>query len=679
VSLERADSDSVRFWSYVIRSLQTIEPSIGETALTALPTAGPDLADVVVAPLINDLAASARQLVLVLDDYHLLRGETIHGSVGSFLRHLPPGVQLVVASRADPPLPLARLRAAGEITEVRAAELAFGDAEADALLNGSLALGLAPADVELLQARTEGWAAGLQLAGLSLQAQADRHAFVEAFAGDERQVGEYLHEVLAEQLEPLRDFLLRTSILERMCAPLCDAITGRDDAAEQLAAAEEANLFLVPLDAHREWYRYHHLFRDLLRNELNRGSRRLVPELHRRAYSWHLDHGLVDEAIGHATKAGDFAEAAELIARHWRPFSSLGQGETVARWIDELPREAVLGDARLCLARGWTALDYFGPLEGVDRWRLAAEQAPLPGRLYDDVPSVAANAALLQAVHANVAGDVGTAIDAGRRSLSLCPDETTPSFGCARSILGLSLYDAGRYAEAARALDQGLEPLRDESWITPLVIGLGCLAAAYADLGDVDRAERTAAEAERIVDVRQLHEAPWVARPCLARGKLLELRGELAAAEAAFSRAVVLARRGGRRLELAHALLLLARIKRRRREHVAARELTREARAVIESCPDPGMLRELLMRTEHSLRLARAPSSAPVLPLDVELSERELTVLKLLASELSQREIGSELYISLNTVKGHARSIFRKLGVATRADAVARARELGLI
>jgi LuxR family transcriptional regulator, maltose regulon positive regulatory protein len=679
VSLERGDSDPVRFWSYVIRSLQTIEPSIGETALSALPAAGPDLADVAVAPLINDLAASGRQLVLVLDDYHLLRGEAIHGSVSSFIRHLPPGVQLAIATRADPPLPLGRLRAAGEITEIRAAELAFGDAEADGLLNGSLALGLAPGDVELLQMRTEGWAAGLQLAGLSLQAQADRHAFVQAFAGDERQIGDYLHEVLDDQPDAVRDFLLHTSILERMCAPLCDAITGRDDAAEQLAAAEQANLFLVPLDTQRQWYRYHHLFRDLLRNELTRVSPQLVPELHRRAHVWHLDHRLVDEAIGHATKAGDFAEAGELIARHWRPFSSLGQGETVARWIDELPRQAVLADARLCLARGWTALDYFGPLEDVDRWRVAAEQAPLPGQLYDDVPSIAANAALLEAVHANVAGDVGTGIEAGRRSLSLNHDDTTPSFGSASGVLGMCLYDAGRYAEAARSLDEAIRVLRDESWITPLVIYLGCLAAAHADLGDVDRAERAAAEAEQIVDERQLHEAPWVARTRLARGKLLQLRGELTAAEAAFLRAVVLARRAGRRLELAHALLLLARLKRRRGEHVAGRELTREARAVIESCPDPGVLRELLRQTELSLQLARTPSDAPVLPVDLELSERELTVLKLLASELSQREIGSELYISLNTVKGHARSIFRKLGVATRADAVARGRELGLI
>jgi LuxR family maltose regulon positive regulatory protein len=678
VSLDRGDSDPVRFWSYALRALRTIEPTLGETALAALPVAGPDLTDVVVAPLINDLADSSRELVLVLDDYHLVHGEALHASLAFFLRYLPPGVQLAIASRADPPLPLARLRAAGEMAEIRAAELRFGEAEAEALLNGSLVLDLEATDVQLLQARTEGWAAGLQLAGLSLQGHTDRHAFVEAFAGDERHIGEYLQEVLREQPKALREFVLRSSILERMCASLCDAVTGRDDAAEQLAAAERGNLFLVALDTRREWFRYHHLFGELLQTELRRVSPELVPELHRRASAWHLDHGFVDEAIGHATRAGDLAEAGELIARHWRRFSSLGQAETVARWIDELPREAVLGDARLCLARGWTAL-YLGSLEAVDRWRLAAEQAPLPGQLHHDVPSVAANAAMLEAAHAIVRGDVRTGIEAARRSRSLHPDETTPSFGAASVVLGTCLYDAGRYAEAARTLDQGVQVLPDENWITPLFVGLGCLAAACVDLGEVDRGERAAAEAERIVDELRVHEAAWVARTRLARGKLLELSGDLAAAEAAFLQAVVLARRGGRRLELPHALLRLARLKRRRAEHAEARALAREARAVIESCPDPGMLGELLARTERSLQLAPAPSTAPMLQADLELSERELTILRLLTSDLSQREIGCELYISLNTVKGHVRSIFRKLGVTTRAEAVARGRELGLI
>jgi LuxR family maltose regulon positive regulatory protein len=215
--------------------------------------------------------------------------------------------------------------------------------------------------------------------------------------------------------------------------------------------------------------------------------------------------------------------------------------------------------------------------------------------------------------------------------------------------------------------------------MTALVIALGCLAAAYADLGETDRAERALTEAERIVEEREAGEGPWAARTRLGRGMLDELRGDPAAAEAAYSRAAVLARRGRRQPELAHALLLLARVKRSRRDHASARALTREARSVIERCPDPGMLRELLARSERSLQLARRPASAPRLPVDAELSERELAVLRLLVGDLSQREIGTELFVSVNTVKAHTRNIFRKLGVTSRTDAVARGRELGLL
>jgi LuxR family transcriptional regulator, maltose regulon positive regulatory protein len=229
VSLDRGDDDVARFWGYVVGALRTVAPDLGRGALATLPAAGPGLVDAVVGPLINELAQLPSRVVLVLDDYHLVREEPIHASVGFLLRHLPDRLHVAIASRSDPPLPLGALRAGGEILEVRAAELRFSDAEADALLNGSLGLGLDRSEVELLQARTEGWAAGLQLAALSLRGQEDKRALVETFAGDDRQIGDYLHEVLTEQPAPLREFLLRTSILERLCAPLCDALTGGSD------------------------------------------------------------------------------------------------------------------------------------------------------------------------------------------------------------------------------------------------------------------------------------------------------------------------------------------------------------------------------------------------------------------------------------------------------------------
>ena len=681
VSLDSGDDDPVRFWSYLIGALRTIVPAFGDEALARLPSAGPSLVDVVLPPLINELAGSSQRSVLVLDDYHLVHNELIHTSVRYLLRHLPRTLQLAIASRADPPLPLAGLRASGEVTEIRADELRFSDEEADAFLNGSLDLGLERSDLDLLQARAEGWPAGLQLAGLSLRAHPDRQAFLQGFAGDDRQIGEYLQELLAEQAAAVRAFLLRTSILERLCAPLCDAVTGGDDASSRLEEIHRSNLFLVPLDSRRQWYRYHHLFRDLLRSELAPSERALLPELHRRAAAWHKAEGSVDESIAHATSAGDFAEAADLIAENWGSFViQLGQGETVARWLDRLPREVVLEDARLCFVRGWITL-IFGRQHEVEEWLRAAEACPPPAApLYTAVfASLDSGIAELRAIQAVQSGDVQKAIEAGRRSLELEPDTASQGYAVASIVLGASFYFAGDLSQAEAALDAGLRELGDDSVRAALLVGLGYRAVIHADNGQLAPAESVSAEAERLIERWRLSEDVWATSSFLAKGKLLELRGEWAAAESAYAHVTILARRGGRRLDLTLALISLARLKRRAGDHAGARALAREARETLNACPDPGVLIELLARTERSLQLASAPASAPVLAADLELSERELTLLRLLASELSQREIGSELFISLNTVKGHVHSIFRKLGVNSRADAVARGREHGLL
>jgi LuxR family maltose regulon positive regulatory protein len=680
VSLDPADDDPVRFWSYLIGALRTVVPALGDEALARLPSAGRSLVEVVLPPLINELAGLSQRSVLVLDDYDLVHNELIHTSVSYLLRRLPRTLQLAIASRADPALALAGLRASGEVTEIRAEELRFSDAEADALLNGSLDLGLERSDLELLQARTEGWAAGLQLAGLSLQAQADKHAFLEAFAGHDRQIGEYLQELLAEQPAALRAFLLHTSILERLCAPLCDAVTGGDDASSRLEEIQRSNLFLVPLDSRGQWYRYHHLFRDLLRNELARSKRSLLPELHRRAAAWHKGQGSVDETIAHATSAGDFAEAAELIAENWRWYViELGQGETVARWLDRLPSEAVLADARLCFVRAWIAL-ISGRQHEVEEWLRAAEASPPPAGAPQTVfSSLDSGIAQLRAIQAVQSGDVQRAIEAGRRSLELEPDTASQGYAVASIVLGTSFYFAGELSKAEAALTAGLRGLEGNPVRAALFPGLGYRALIHADEGQLALAESLSAEADQLIDSGRLGEDVWATPAFLAKGRLLELRGEFAVAESAYAHASILARRGGRRHDLTLALISLARLKRRAGDRAGARSLARKAREVLATCPDPGILSELLARTERSLQLASAPASAPVLAADLELSERELTLLRLLASELSQREIGSELFISVNTVKGHVRSIFRKLGVNTRADAVARGGELGLL
>lgn len=678
VSLDPGDDDRVRFWSYVIGAVRTVVPEVGEAALAALPNAPGDLAGAVLPSLLNELAAAGRRLVLVLDDYHCVREESIHASVAFLLRHLPPNVQLAIATRADPPLPLGSLRAAGEVLEIRAAQLRFSDAEARALLNDSLALDLEPAEVALLRERTEGWPAGLRLAALSLRDQADRKAFVAAFAGDDRQITDYLHEFVAAQPRRLREFLLRTSILERLCASVCDAVTGRSDGIARLEEIQRANLFLVSLDSRGQWFRYHHLFRDLLRLELARSEPGLAAGLHRRACAWYRARGDVDEAIGHATAAGDFAVACDLIARHWLPLFNLGQAETVARWIDALPRESAVADARVCLARAWAALQP-GVVEEMESWLRAAERAARPESSpgIDVITSVEGSAALLRQTSALMVGDVAGSQAVGSRALVLYPEAADPGRAVANINLGLTFYFAGDLTGAEAALRNGLQRLPGAGWSFLHAIGLGQLALARLDQGDVDDARAIMADAERHIAEGRVDEASATSAAVLARGRLLELDGDLAAAGAAYARAVVLGRRGGRRLAAASALIALARLKRRLRAYDQARAAAREARRVLMSCPDPGTLAELLARTERALQLTTMRRSASAA--DPDLSERELAILRLLASELSQREIGSQLYVSFNTVKSHTRSIFRKLGVTTRAGAVDRGRELGFL
>jgi LuxR family maltose regulon positive regulatory protein len=669
VSLDPGDDDPVRFWSYVVAAIRTVVPGFGGAVLAALPNAGPSLVEIVIPRLINELALLEAPVVLVLDDYHLLNDEVVQASVAYLLRHLPRTLRLAIATRADPPLPLARLRAAGELVEIRAQELQFHDAEAELLLNGTLELGLEAADVHRLQERTEGWPAGLQLAALSLRGRSDRAAFIRSLAGDDRQIGDYLHEVVEDAPRPLREFLLRTSILERMCAPLCDAVTGSNDGAALLAEAFRSNLFVVALDDRGYWFRYHHLLRELLRSELARAEPEFIPGLHARAAAWHQDNGNVDEAIEHAIAAGRIDQATALIAEHWlqawdaNPF-------TVARWLQALPPEAFEADGRLWLVQGWAAV-FTGRLDAVEPAIAAAERTPRPGPPVDILGTLETKAAFLRGVLAYLHGDVGGA----HAQAKAARDGAAPmSDGLSSMLIGLTAFLAGDHEGALEPLEHCRATLSGLGWVQALLTTHGVLATIKAESVPAV-AERRAADAERLMDEYGLAEAPTASIPVAARGILLERKGDLDGADAAYARAATLAGRAHFLLDHAHALLLGAALKRRRRDYAGARELAREARGALAQCKDPGALADLLARTERSLGGQGEAAS----PADGELSEREIAVLRLLATDLSQREIGAELYVSFNTVKTHTRTVFRKLGVSSREDAVARGRELGLL
>jgi LuxR family transcriptional regulator, maltose regulon positive regulatory protein len=356
-SLDEADNDPARFLSYLVAALRTIEDGFGEGILSSLRAPGSPPVEASTGALINELADIPANLAIVLDDYHLIDSDHVHGIVAFLLERLPSNVHLVISSRIDPPLPLARLRARGQITEINAADLSFTREEAVSFLKDTMGLNLSDEDVAALEERTEGWIAGLQLAALSMRDREDIPGFVRAFSGSHRDVLDFLaEEVLERQSERVRSFLLETSILERLTGELCDAVTDRDHGQEMLETLERENLFVVALDDERRWYRYHHLFADVLRDRLEQERSEEVKELHLRAASWCERNGWASAAVEHALAAGDVEWAARLVEHNTQSLFQRSEGATVNRWLTALPAGLIRSRPRLSLARAIWAL-----------------------------------------------------------------------------------------------------------------------------------------------------------------------------------------------------------------------------------------------------------------------------------------------------------------------------------
>jgi LuxR family maltose regulon positive regulatory protein len=673
LGVEREDDEPVRFWTYTIEALRTVAPEVGAASLAMLRAPGVRLIEDVLPVLVNELVEVPGSAVLVLDDYHAITSAEIHEGISLLLEYEPEGLELVVSSRSAPPLPLARLRGRGQLLEVDPDLLRFTEDEVEALLNRMHGLELERHDVVLLRERTEGWAAGLYLAALSLRGRSNVHAFVESFAGDDRHVVDYLSaEVLAGLADDVRAFLLRTSVLDRLCSSLCDAVTASEGSAAMLEKIERSNFFLVPLDTKREWYRYHHLFGDLLRAELEHGERELIPTLHRRAAGWLLDAGFVSEGILHTIAAGDIAEACELVAEHWA-LTLLGTaGDRVLEaWLSALPEESLRADVRLCVARAFVGLS-LGRMDDVEEWLAIGESAPRPGPFRDGFVSVRGALACVRAAFLWETGDVGRALAAGSEAREAEAGSPWEAIGVA--VIGLAHAALGEWGEARRWMAEYARIGRESGHHLNHTSGLSTVSACYAETGEWEAAEQTA-EAALDIAVRHGISEHWcTAHAHLARGLVLERRGEIEDAQAALERSVELARRGAGPVSVAWPLLHLARVLAAGRDGAAAHDRIDDARLALASARDGGIVPLRLAETERSLggRPRAVEAGEP-------LSDRELAVLRLLATRLSQREIGRELYLSLNTVKTHSRRIFRKLGVSTRAEAVERARELTLI
>jgi LuxR family maltose regulon positive regulatory protein len=668
-SVDRSDNDPTRFWSYAIMAIREAIPQFGESSLAAL-RGSADVAMSVLPPLINELAASTERLALVIDDYHLIANPAIHWQVEQLLDHLPRGAQVVLSTRVDPPLPLSRWRGRGQLTELRAADLRFSGSEARELF-GRMELALAGEDVDRLVERTEGWAAGLSLAGLSVAGHEDAEGFVRAFAGTDRHVLDYLaSEVLARQTPEAQRFLVRASVLGRLSGALCDAVLERRGSARLLSDLERSNAFVVPIGATREWYRLHHLFGEVLKSELQAAHPELIPVLHRRASRWFASEGISFEAIQHAVETRDAELVADLLMPLSLGYLGSGQAETVVAWLDALGEELVATEPRLCLTAGAASL-VRGEGPQMLQWVALAERQPYDRALPGGPASIEAGTATVRGIVTS--GRLTHHLEAARKAIELSREDTSPWRELAAGGLGTALYWTGELEEARPWIETAARsgpPLLN-------CTAYGVLGMIAVDLGDPAAAERLVAEGERIADEHHLQASAPFGRVLLASGRARWLRGALPAATASLEQAVEVLRRGPYPLELADALLALAQVRHASGAEATARAALLEARILLADLPELGILAERWETTE--LRLSQQPREAPAAPVVDELSGREQDVLRMLPSPLSEAEIGEELFISYHTVHSHIRAIYRKLGTTSRAQTLERARATGLL
>jgi LuxR family maltose regulon positive regulatory protein len=667
LTMDKDDNDPAVLWSYLLEALRRVSPAIAEAALVPVPWTPPVL-ELLLPRLVNVLADQAA-VTLILDDFHLLTDGRARESINWLIEHAPPTFQLVLSTRKEPDLALGALRAHGDLLELRADDLRFTAEEAARFLNDRQLLGLIPADVDLLVKRTDGWPAGLYLAALSLRRTTNRHDLVTRFGASNRHVIDFLEsEVMEAHDSADQEMMVRCSILGQLCGPLCDAVLERAGSAEALHRLARSNLFLVPLDDQGGWYRFHPLFGQLLRVELERREPGSAVLLHRRAYAWHREHGNTGEAIDHAIEAGLQADAAELVAATWATYVNAGRYDTVLAWIRRFPTDFVDIDVRLLLAQAWL-LSVSGQQAEAAGSTARAERLvhAHTGRLPDGFSSAEASLATLKGVFPW--GDVRGAQEHARRALELeGPGSRWRAMACWAAAL--PYFYGGALAEAdAWFTEAGALAHAHGHWM------IACSAPACRSLiaGQAGRIEIQAQLAEDAIALAREHGLEdSAATPTLALGVSMAARGRQAEALPVLEHGVAVARWRGQPLLLVWALRYLADtltfLGRQDRSDAASAE----ARSVLAACVNPVILAGTATSSDR-------PARALGLPGNQQLTHRELTVLTFLAGDLSEADIGRELFVSHSTVHSHVKSIYRKLGVASRVEALETARAAGFI
>ncbi len=671
VRLEPDDDLPAVFWSYVVEALREVEPALVPAAEATLRESMIDPRRDVVPALVNELATVDEPIVLVLDDYHVVANTEVHDGVSHLIDHLPPQITLAIVTRADPPLRLPRLRASGDLTEIRAAHLAFGPTETSTFLRQRFGVELDDDAAERLCERTEGWPAGLQLAGISLVREPDPVAFVDRFAGDDRNVADYLvGEVISTLDDRRRDFLLHTSILLELSGPLCAAVTEREDAADLLDELERGGLFVIPLDQQRRWYRYHHLFAEWLRHELRATDPRVIPELHRRASGWHEEHGTVEAAIAHANAIPDVDRAARLVARELGGWENV-HWSRVWRWIDAIPDDVVVRHPAVALGRSRLAFETGDFGRGL-QWADAAEAG------LDSLPPSVREVmrVRLKGWHALahlIDGDMSTALRLAEEVVAQEQSTRSPDYAAAIGVVGLTIFWLIGPLESIPPLTEGSLARADtgleDGGVTPL------LALAHAEVGDWSSATAVADRALQMPRPDERNRYPFDMAPLYALGLVAMAQDDRDAARAKVQAGLDLARGWVEPIFVAYGCLLLAEVS---DDFVEKRALVREARQLVAGARGRGRIGDLVEAAERKLAIRRPADETGGTVFVDPLTDRELEVLRLLRSDLSLREIAGELYISYNTVKSYTKTIYRKLGVTSRHAAVTAATDLDL-
>jgi LuxR family maltose regulon positive regulatory protein len=488
-SVDKGDNEPQHFFTYVILGLQTLKTAIGNAALMMLQSPQPPPMESILISLINDVIRIPTDFALVLDDYHLVDAWPIHDLIAFLLENLPEQMHMIIATRSDPPLPLARIRSQNHLTELRAADLSFRVDETARLFDQSLNVQLSGPDIQLLETRTEGWAAGLQLAALSLQGHKNPSDFIKGFKGDNRYIADYLtEEVLSRQSENLRDFLLQTSILERLSGPFCDAVTQQDNSGQVLDNLEKANLFVIPLDDERCWYRYHHLFADLLAQRLRSQQAQRVPELHRRASQWLAQNGFKNEAVDHAFLAQDYESAAQLIGEIAEMDWDRARESQLLRWFKQLPDEQINMHPKLCI---FYARELFksGYMDDAEKRLQAAEQMLESATFKDsDRKGLLGRIAVIRAYMLTRTGDLSGAISFSKQALKMLPSKDLNWRSVAATTLGMSNV-TGKLVEQQQAFVEAMNVSKAAGNIYYHIFAGSCLGSIMFRRGRLKEAE----------------------------------------------------------------------------------------------------------------------------------------------------------------------------------------------